>query len=223
MWLILGRLRRSAAGGERQDGAMPRLMHLNGPPGVGKSSLARRYLAGHSLALLLDFDGIRAALGRWEVVEESKLAARTLALVMAEAHLRGSHDAVIPQYVGRMDFIAMLEDVARRCGASFIEVFIDAPAIMAVDRSRARRRELLGRGELHPQTEVPDAEIEAAVDEARVKLEAVGAALEEVIYLRAAQSYVAGARVVRCSWRVTRRTGLRRTSLSGAVAGLSLM
>ncbi len=187
MWVILGRLRRSAAGGERQDGAMTRLMHLNGPPGVGKSSLARRYLADHSLALLLDIDGIRSALGRWEVVEESKLAARKLAVVMAEAHLRGGHDVVIPQYVGRVDFIATLEDVARRCGASFIEVLIDAPAIVSVDRFRARRRELLSRGELHPQAEVPDAEIEAAVDDARGKLEAVGAALEEVIYLRADQ------------------------------------
>jgi hypothetical protein len=145
--------------------------------------------AHDSLALLLDIDGIRAALGRWEVVEESKLAARTLALVMAEAHLRGGHDVVIPQYVGRVDFIAMLKDVARRCGASFIEVLIDAPAIVAVDRFRARRRELFGRGELHPQAEVPDAAVEAAVDDARGMLEAVGAALKEVIYIRANQRF----------------------------------
>jgi predicted kinase len=166
---------------------MTRLIHLNGPPGVGKSSLARRYLADHSLALLLDIDGIRAALGRWEVVDESKLAARTLAVVMAEAHLRGGHDVVIPQYVGRMDFIATLEDVASRCGASFVEVLIDAPAIVAVDRFRARRRELLGRGELHPQAEVPDAAVEPAVDDARGKLKAVVAALKEVIHIRAEQ------------------------------------
>lgn len=72
-------------------------------------------------------------------------------------------------------------------GERDIEVPIDAPAIVAVDRFRARRRELLGRGELHPQAEVPDAAVDAAVDDARSKLEAVGAALKEVIYIRADQ------------------------------------
>lgn len=53
-----------------------RLIHLNGPPGVGKTSIARRYLADHPLTLMVDIDNLRAALGQWETEEASKSIAR---------------------------------------------------------------------------------------------------------------------------------------------------
>ncbi|MGH3461807.1 MAG: AAA family ATPase [Kribbellaceae bacterium] len=40
--------------------AVPRLIVLNGPPGCGKSTIARRYAADHPLALALDVDTVRA-------------------------------------------------------------------------------------------------------------------------------------------------------------------
>ena len=43
-----------------------RLVLLNGPPGVGSSTLARRYLAAHPLAFCLDIDGMRRLLGQWQ-------------------------------------------------------------------------------------------------------------------------------------------------------------
>lgn len=149
---------------------MARLIHVNGAPGVGKSSLARRYLDDHPLALLVDIDGIRAALGCWEGLEESKLVARTLAVAMAERHLRDGRDVIVPQYLGRRDFITTLEGVARGCGARFAEVVLDAPVAVVVDRFRARRMELLSRGEHHPQADVADDAVEAAIHDARTKL-----------------------------------------------------
>jgi len=38
---------------------------LNGPPGCGKSTLARMYAEDHPLALNLDIDRIRSLIGRW--------------------------------------------------------------------------------------------------------------------------------------------------------------
>ena len=45
--------------------------------------------------------------GQWGVHEESKLLARELALAMAEAQLNLGHGVVIPQHLGRTDFIGL--------------------------------------------------------------------------------------------------------------------
>lgn len=60
---------------------MPRLIHLNGLPGVGKSTLAERYVDEHPGVLNLDIDRIRQLIGG--DVGEIAEPARALALVMA--------------------------------------------------------------------------------------------------------------------------------------------
>lgn len=106
---------------------------------------------------------------------------------MAEAHLHGGHDVVIPQYVGRPEFVEVLEDTAWRCGARFAEVLLEAPAVVAVERFHAHRRELIARGEDHPQVEAPDDEVEATIDDARLRLANRAAARDDIIRLRADQ------------------------------------
>jgi ATP-dependent 26S proteasome regulatory subunit len=61
----------------------PSLLLLNGPPGIGKSTLGSRPVADRSLALCLDLDLVRAMLGRWQQSpQDSGLLARELAAVM---------------------------------------------------------------------------------------------------------------------------------------------
>lgn len=142
-------------------------------PGIGKSSLARRYLDDHPLTLLLDIDAIRTALGRWREHPESKLIARHLALAMAEAHLRRGHDVVVPQYLGRLRFIVALENVAQQSDARFIEVLLHAGQMVSVERFRSRRNDLLLLGEGHPQADVSDSAVDSTVAEAHRNLMAV--------------------------------------------------
>lgn len=104
---------------------MPRLVHLNGPPGIGKSTLARRYVYDHPLAFCLDVDGFRGLIGRWnEYEEESGLLARTMAIEMAATHLTAGYDVILPQYVARPAFVRELAAVAARASASFHEVVL---------------------------------------------------------------------------------------------------
>jgi predicted kinase len=51
---------------------MPMLILVNGAPDAGKSTLARRYVESHPLALLLDIDELRTMLGGWREHTESR-------------------------------------------------------------------------------------------------------------------------------------------------------
>ena len=130
---------------------MARLVLINGPPAIGKSTLARRYVADHPLALNLDIDAIRCSMGQWETHDESKLLARALAVEMAATHLRNGHDVVVPQLLGHPGFIEVLEGVATEAGAEFHEILLLAGPSDVLARFRARRSEMEASGVAHPQ------------------------------------------------------------------------
>ena len=102
---------------------VPSLILLNGPPSSGKSTLARRWVVGHPLALNLDIDVVRGLLGAWaETPHESGVAACRLAIAMATTHLADGHDVIVPQFLSQEQFIVELDHAARATGARFIEI-----------------------------------------------------------------------------------------------------
>ncbi len=125
-------------------------MLLNGLPGVGKTTLAERYLADHPLALNLDIDALRRRMGHWETQDQSKELARSLAAAMALVHLRSGHDVVVPQLVARVGFIGVLEQVAGQAQAEFDEFLVRATPDDALARFSARRTSWAASGVRHP-------------------------------------------------------------------------
>lgn len=142
---------------------MPRLIVLNGPPGVGKSTIAQRYVDDHPLAMNLDLDSVRRLLGHWrDAPTEAGLLARRLTLTMARAHLATGRDVVLAQYLGNPRFLQQAEDVAAEAGAQFVEVVLMTDREDAIRRFAARTAEAarpahVEAGELVAQYGGPDA------------------------------------------------------------------
>lgn len=112
-----------------------KLIVVNGPPGIGKSTIAERYATTHFLTLWLDTDQIRGLIGGWEQARErAGRAARSLVVRMAHEHLSSGMDVIVSQLYGSFDDLQRLEDTARRTKAEFIEV------VLIDNRSRAAQR-----------------------------------------------------------------------------------
>jgi len=110
-----------------------RLVHLNGPPGIGKSTLARRYATDRPGVLDLDIDLVSDLLPGLSFPEDGAVV-RPLALALASTHLSSGRDVVLPQYLGQVSEIERFESAAISVGASFVEVLVTDERERAVTR-----------------------------------------------------------------------------------------
>lgn len=118
---------------------MARLVLINGAPGAGKSTLAEALVRDLRMALALDVDGLKHAMGRWdEDPVASGVQARRLALAVAAEHLREGYDVVMGQYLARTPFVEALEGLAEQVEARFVEVVLAVDARTLADRLALR-------------------------------------------------------------------------------------
>ena len=146
------------------------LLVINGAPAVGKTTLAHRYAADHPLTLVVDVDLLRTHLGGWQEHDESKLMARDLAIALARAHLAAGRDVLVPQYLGRPEFLDRLRALAGEAGTDYLEVVLTDEPQRIVERFRARRAALETDGAPHPEYDVDDASVEQVVADAAAAL-----------------------------------------------------
>ncbi|SFR27732.1 Predicted kinase [Lentzea waywayandensis] len=117
---------------------MPRLIHLNGPTGVGKSTLA-----AHPKTLNLDADEIVRLVGGWrEDFHGAVGLVRPLALTMAATHLASGNDVVMPQLIMRHTERDRFAGAAASAGADYLEFVLLAPPETAIRRYRDREHHI---------------------------------------------------------------------------------
>ncbi len=117
---------------------MSRLIHLNGLPGIGKSTLARRYAADHPGVLLCDIDVVRTMISGWQDAAEAAERSRTVGLAMTSAYLGTGRDVVVPQLVADPGQLARFAAAAGDAGSAYVHVMLTADTDVVARRFRAR-------------------------------------------------------------------------------------
>ena len=125
---------------------MPTLLHLNGPSGVGKSTLARAHAARHPGTLLCDIDELRSWVSGWEDDSVGTgEAVRATAIALLIAYLATGRDVVLPQLIVTPAQVERFEAAAAAAGASYVGVVLDVAPDVLLPRLHGR-----------PQTTVTD-------------------------------------------------------------------
>ena len=120
---------------------MPTLLHLNGPSGVGKSTLARAHAATRPGTLVCDIDDLRSWVSGWENdFIGTGQAIRSAALALIAAYLRTGHDVVLPQMLVTPSELDRFEAAAADAGASYVGVVLSLAPEKLLERLHARER-----------------------------------------------------------------------------------
>ena len=118
---------------------MPTLLHLNGPSGVGKSTLARAYADACPGTLLCDIDELRSWVSGWaEDFVGTGEAVRASALALIAAYLRSGRDVVLPQLIVTPEQVDRFEQAAADAGAAYVGVVLTVEPDLLLQRLHAR-------------------------------------------------------------------------------------
>ncbi len=113
----------------------PKLIILNGPLGIGKSTLAKRYADDHPLTLNLDIDDVWSMISHWrEQKDISAPLSKQMAIEMARINLISGHDVIIPQILQTDELADRFKLLAEKCGSNYYEI------LLIVDKEEAIRR-----------------------------------------------------------------------------------
>jgi cytidylate kinase len=118
-------------------------MHLNGPPGIGKSTIASAFADRHPGVLNLDIDRVASMIGGcrdrfWDSWE----AGRLLAAAMARVHLANGHDVIMPQMITHVNAgkLADFESAAAAVKAEYCQILLTADVEPSADRCMGRAK-----------------------------------------------------------------------------------
>ena len=117
----------------------PTLLFLNGPVGVGKSTLAQKYVDNHKLALHISADIFVGSMGQWLQHEnEARHLALDYVALVARKHLTAGYDVAITYLLTDPQDMEVIERIATDSHADLCEVALIVPKEEAIARALER-------------------------------------------------------------------------------------
>ena len=102
-----------------------KLILINGFNASGKTTIARKYIIDHSLAMAVDADGLVDCIGDWAShCEEVGRLSFDLTKAIVRTYLPSGHDVVLPYIVTTTEEAEDFESIARDCDADYYEIFL---------------------------------------------------------------------------------------------------
>src|ERR1700683_1655022 len=118
-----------------------KLILINGFSASGKTTIAKQYIAGHSLAMAIEADTLVDNIGDWtNHRDEARQLAFELTKTSVRAYLPSGHDVVLPYMVTDATEVEQFESIALDCNAAYYEIALYNERADAIAR-------LLERGE----------------------------------------------------------------------------
>ncbi len=146
-----------------------KLIVLNGFAASGKTTIAKKYIAEHSLALALEADTLVDNIGDWtNHREEVRQLTFALTKAMLRAYLASGHDVVLPYLITKIEEVEEFESIARTCDADYYEIVLYNERADAIARLLERGR--WGEVTSPPLTEKDLPEIETIMDRMQAAL-----------------------------------------------------
>ena len=115
----------------------PKLIHLNGAAGIGKDTIAQKYIDAHPFSLCVRTDDIITTLGQWSTPQNydpARHLAFDLALSMISTHLKSGYDVIVPHLLTDVEEAENLQKVAEQLAVPFIEISLTTSKVDAVER-----------------------------------------------------------------------------------------
>ncbi len=121
----------------------PKLILLNGNPGMGKSTLAQRYVDDRPLAMNLDTDRIWHMLGQWQYNRpRSEELQFKHSYLLAGSHLAEGYDVIVPALIQSLEGYERFEITARDNNAELKEIALVSNVDDAIARCIERGKKL---------------------------------------------------------------------------------
>lgn len=141
----------------------PKLIVLNGFAASGKTTIAKQYIAEHSMAMALEADMLVDNIGDWtNHREEVRQIAFKLTKVMIQTYLPSGHDVILPYIITDAKEVQELEQIAAECGAGYYEFVLHNERYEAI--ARLLKRGKWGEATSPPLSEKDMPEIESLMD-----------------------------------------------------------